>query len=126
LHVAAVIDEYGSFEGLFTTSDLMEAIVGTIPSNYDTDDTMHVVQRKDGSWLVDGLTPIDEIHINIGLEDINTSADYQTIAGFVLTHLKGATTVGQSFDFSNHRFEILDMDRHRIDKILIQKIQSGQ
>jgi putative hemolysin len=79
IHIAAVIDEYGTFEGIFTTSDLLEAIVGIIPSNYENDEAPHIVQREDGSWLVDGLTPIDEIHMTIGLEAIPVDSNYQTI-----------------------------------------------
>lgn len=121
-HIVAVIDEYASFEGLFTTSDLMEAIVGTIPSNYDQDSPL-IVQREDGSWLVDGMTPIDEVHITIGLEEIESDADYQTLAGFVLSQIKSTPAVGRHFNFAGHRFEIVDIDRNRIDKILIQKIE---
>lgn len=122
LHVAAVVDEYGSFEGIFSISDLMEAIVGIIPSNYGHDEEPLIVKREDGSWLVDGLTPIDEIHLTIGLEEISSDADYQTLAGFVLTTLKENPKIGAHFEFSGHRFEIIDMDRHRIDRILIEKI----
>jgi putative hemolysin len=121
LHIAAVIDEYGSFEGLFTASDLLEAIVGTIPSNYDTGDDPMIVRRDDGSWLVDGLTPIDEINMVIGLEEIQASADYQTIGGFILTRLGSGLAVGKSIEVAGYRFEIVDMDRRRIDKILIQE-----
>jgi putative hemolysin len=122
-HIAAVIDEYGSFEGVFTTSDLMEAIVGIIPSNYDVGDEPLIIQRDDKSWLVDGLTPIEEINMSIGLEDIATDDDYQTIAGFVLSKISTNPYSGLSFDFMGYRFEIIDMDRHRIDKILIEKME---
>jgi putative hemolysin len=124
LQIAAIVDEYGSFEGLFTMADLMEAIVGTIPSNYDHDEGPLITRRENGSWLVDGLTPIDEIHVTIGLDDIKNDADYQTIAGFVLEQLKERPAVGKHFIFGNHRFEIMDMDKHRIDKILIEKSKS--
>lgn len=119
IHIAAVIDEYGTFEGIFTTSDLLEAIIGIIPSNYDNDDAPHIVQRDDGSWLVDGLTPIDEIHMTIGLEQIGANADYETIAGFVLSEMGASPKTGAVVQFANHAFEIIDMDKHRIDKILI-------
>ncbi len=122
LHVAAVIDEYGSFEGLFTVADLLEAIVGTIPSNYDNSDGPLAVQREDGSWLVDGVMPIEEVHMMIGLEEIKANADYQTIAGFVLVQLKTSPSVGTKCEFAGHRFEIMDMDHYRIDKILITKV----
>jgi putative hemolysin len=125
LHLAAVIDEYGAFEGLFTISDLMEAMVGTILSNYGTDEGPMIVERNDHSWLVDGLTPIEEIHITVGIEEIAEEGDFETIAGFVLNHIKGELTVGESFDFAGYRFEVVDMDDHRIDKILIEKIPQG-
>lgn len=122
IHIAAVIDEYGTFVGLVTTADLLEAIVGTLPSNYDDDEAPHIVEREDGSWLVDGLTPIDEIHMTIGLEQISASSDFQTIAGFALSEMKDTPRAGAHFEFGDYRFEILDMDKHRIDKILISRI----
>lgn len=122
VHIAAVIDSRGLFEGLFTISDLMEAIVGTLAANYDRDEGPLIVQRADGSWLVDGLTPMDEVQMTTGVEGLRSTADYQTIAGFVLTGLKAGPVVGASLEFSGHRFEIVDMDRQRIDKILIQRI----
>lgn len=124
-HIAAVIDEYGSFEGVFTTSDLMEAIVGIIPSNYDAGDEPSIIQRNEHSWLVDGLTPIEEIHMSIGIEDIQTDEDYQTIAGFVVNQTNTNPYSGLAFDFAGYRFEIMDMDQHRIDKILIEKIDAA-
>jgi putative hemolysin len=124
LHIAAVIDEYGTFDGLFTTSDLLEAIVGMMPSNYDHDEGPLIVEREDGSWLVDGLTPIEEIHMVIGLEDIPSGEDYETIAGFVMTHVRGSLVAGVHFEFKGWRFDIVDMDGLRIDKILIQRSAS--
>lgn len=119
IHIAAVIDEYGTFEGIFTTSDLLEAIIGIIPSNYDNDDAPHIIRRNDGSWLVDGLTPIDEIHMTIGLDQIVSDADYETIAGFVLSKMGASPKTGNIIQFAGYKFEIIDMDKHRIDKILI-------
>ena len=119
IHIAGVIDEYGTFEGLFTTSDLLEAIVGVIPSNYHNDDAPHIVQREDGSWLLDGLTPIDEIHMTIGIDTIPLDADYETLAGFLLNELKIKPATGAVAKYGTYRFEIVDMDGLRIDKILM-------
>lgn len=117
--VAAVIDEYGAFEGLFTQSDVLEAVVGIVKSNYDEEEDMLIVAREDGqSWLVDGLTPVDEVSMALGIDDL-AGGDYQTIAGFVLSRLKVSPATGVAFDHGHDRFEIVDMDRHRIDKILI-------
>ncbi len=119
--VAAVIDEYGAFEGLFTQADVLEAVVGIVKSNYDGEEDQLIVEREDGqSWLVDGLTPVDEVSMNLSIDDI-ADGDYQTIAGFVLSRLKVSPATGVAFDHNGFNFEIVDMDRHRIDKILITR-----
>lgn len=122
LDIAAVVDEQGGFEGIFTVADLMEAIVGVLPSNYGVDDEPLIVRREDGSFLVDGLAPIAEVQIALGLDDIPESDEYKTIAGFTLQQLRELPKSGKAFTFANHRFEIVDMDRHRIDKLLIAKL----
>lgn len=121
INLMVIVDEYGSTQGIVTPSDLLEAIVGVIPSNYGEDHEAMIVQRDDGSWLVDGRTPIEEIHLSIGLSDISADEDYDTIAGFVLEHIRKSPKTADAFDVYGHRFEILDMDGRRIDKILIQK-----
>ncbi len=121
LHLTVVVDEYGITKGIVTTSDILEAIVGIIPSNYDSEDQELIVQREDGSWLVDGRTPIDEIHLSIGLDDIGSDGDFDTIAGFVLHNLRKAPQEGAAFELYGCRFEIMDMDGRRIDKILISQ-----
>lgn len=120
LHIAVVVDEYGSAEGIFTTSDIMEAIVGVLPTNYERTEEPLIFRRDDGSWLVDGLTPVDEINIVIGFEEIPIDANFQTIAGFVLHRLEKIPSIGDKLEYAGHSFEILDMDGRRIDKILIQ------
>ena len=119
--VAAVIDEYGAFEGLFTQADVLEAIVGIVRSNYDDQEDPLIVQRDDGSWLVDGMTPVDEISMALDIDGLDGGGDYQTIAGFMLSQLKTGPATGAAFEFAGHRFEIVDMDRHRIDKLLITR-----
>lgn len=122
VHIAVIVDEYGATEGIVTAADLLEAIVGIMPSNYDKDDLPLIVQREDGSWLVDGTTPIDEIQLVIGIEDIDTNASYNTIAGFLLYHMGRKPEIGESMDCFGYRFEVLDLDRTRIDKILITQL----
>lgn len=119
--VAAVIDEYGAFEGLFTQADVLEAVVGIIRSNYDDQEDPLIVQREDGSWLVDGLTPVDEVSMALDIDGLDGAGDYQTIAGFMLNQLKAGPAVGAAVEFNGFRFEIVDMDRHRIDKLLISR-----
>ncbi len=121
-HLIVVLDEYGDHVGIVTDSDVLEAIVGTLPSNYDADDEPLIVQRADGSWLVDGSTSIHEIHLTIGLEEISAESDYETIAGFLLHSLEKAPQVGDFFERYGYRFEVVDLDNRRIDKILIAQI----
>lgn len=122
IHLAVIVDEYGATLGMITASDLMEAIVGALPSNYDEADEALIVQRADGSWLVDGMTPIDEIHLTIGLEDIHADGSFDTIAGFLLQAANKTLTTGEVLERFGHRFEVLDMDGRRIDKILITRL----
>ncbi len=119
VHMVLVVNEYGSAEGIVTTADLLEAIVGMLPSNYDKPEHSMISKRQDGSWFVDGLTPIDEVHINIGLEEIKTDASFDTMAGFMLQHLGKSPEEGDYFDLFRHRFEVADMDDARIDKIVV-------
>ncbi len=123
-HLALVVDEYGSTEGIVSDSDILEAIIGTMRSNYDEDDHTLIIKRKDGSWLVDGLTSIDEIHLAIGLHEISTDDDFDTIAGFVLHSQKHSPKEGDIIERFGYRFEVIDMDGRRIDKLLITRLDT--
>jgi len=121
-HMAFVIDEYGSLQGLVTLKDILESIVGDLPS-FDEDDDPEMVQREDGSWLVDGTTGIDDIKdlLQIGeLRDEDEGA-YQTMGGFVMTQLGRIPRAGDHFHADGFRYEVLDMDGHRVDKVLVNR-----
>ena len=122
IHLAVVIDEYGEVEGIVTDSDVFEAIVGLLPANYDEKDFVMIRKRDDDSWVVDGMTPIDEIHILIGIEEINVEGGFDTIAGFLLDHLNKVPQEGDKVIKYGYSFEIIDMDGMRVDKILIKNI----
>lgn len=122
IHLAVVIDEYGEVEGIVTDSDVFEAIVGLLPSNYDEKDFVMIKQREDGSWLVDGMTPIDEINILIGIEEINGEGRFDTIAGFILDHLNKVPQESDKLELYGYSFEIMDMDGMRVDKILVTNL----
>ena len=126
INLIVIVDEYGSTQGIVTSSDILEAIVGVLPSNYDHDDQMKIVERVDGSWLVDGRTPIEEIHLSIGLSEISADEDFDTIAGFLLEALRKTPKEGVVYEEFGYRFEIMDMDGHRIDKVLISKIEAAE
>ncbi|MCA1365882.1 HlyC/CorC family transporter [Bradyrhizobium sp. BRP14] len=119
--MAMIVDEYGSTEGIVTTADILEAIVGVIPSNYDDVEHALIRARDDGSYLVDGRTPIDEIHLQIGIEGIDSDGDFETIAGFLVQQLRKTPEEGDAAEAHGYRFEVIDMDGRRIDKILVSR-----
>lgn len=121
IDMAMIVDEYGSTEGIITTADILEAIVGVIPSHYDDAEHAQIRLREDGSYLVDGRTPIDEIHLQIGIEGIASDGDFETIAGFLVHELRKTPEEGDCAEAHGYRFEVVDMDGRRIDKILVSR-----
>lgn len=120
VHIALVIDEYGGTQGLVTHHDILEAIVGEVPSVGEVREPL-AVERKDGSWLVDGMLPVDRLkeifHIS-ALPEENRGI-YHTLGGFVMNQMGRVPSAGQSFEWSGLLFEVMDMDGRRVDKVLI-------
>jgi putative hemolysin len=125
-HIALVIDEYGGIEGIVTHNDILEAIVGYIPSAGEPVQPQ-ATRRDDGSWLVDGLLHIDELKEIFELDKMPEGAYsvYHTVGGFVISQLRTIPSPGQSFRWENLRFEVLDMDGRRVDKVLVTPIQEA-
>lgn len=126
--IALVTDEYGSIQGLVTIHDIMESIVGDIPSaEYPPEGT--AIRREDGSWLLDGMLPVDEFH---DLFDVTATLPgegrgyYQTLGGFVMMYLERTPNTGDRFTWNSLRFEVLDMDGHRVDKVLVTPVGAGK
>jgi putative hemolysin len=123
-HVALVVDEFGVVEGMVTLKDVVEAIVGRLPERGVRQHYPEIITREDGSWLIDAQLDFDETADVIGLrlseEELLTNR-YQTIGGFVLHHLGHIPAEGEKFTHGGFRFEIVDMDRQRIDKLLISR-----
>ena len=120
VHMALVHDEYGHFEGVVTNADILEAIVG----EFRTDEgpvEPDALQRDDGSWLLAGTMPVDEMAERLGLP-ISPERTYHTAAGFVLSQFGRLPELGESFDAFGWRFEVVDLDGRRIDKILATRI----
>ena len=113
-----VHDEYGHFEGIVTPADLLSAIAGHFASDRDTDEEPDLVEREDGSLLVSGQMPMDQLADRIGI-DLPENRDYATVAGHALWLLKRLPEVGDHVDDQGWRFEIVDMDGRKIDKLLI-------
>lgn len=119
--MALVHDEYGHLEGVVTPADLLEAIVGNFVSHGDAGDDPMVVVRDDGSLLVAGSFPADALADRLGL-DLPESRDFATAAGYALSVLKKLPHEGEHFDDQGWRFEVIDMDGRKIDKLLVSEI----
>ena len=126
IHMAVIVDEYGSTEGIVTSADLLEAIVGILPSNYDDVEDIAIRERQEGGWLIDGRTPIHEMQLTFGLDPLSTDDGYETIAGFVVQNLRKNPEEGDKFEALGYQFEVLDMDGRRIDKILMTRVGGPQ
>jgi putative hemolysin len=118
--VALVVDEYGILQGMVTLDDILEAIVGDIPDPGEVID-LEIVEREDGSWLLDGMVPLDEF---IEMFQIKTPLDRrecncQTLGGFVMMVLGRIPSAGDCFEWDKLRFEVVDMDGLRVDKVLV-------
>jgi putative hemolysin len=118
LHMVLVYDEYGHFEGIITSGDILEAITGAF--SQDETEEQAMVKREDGSYLVAGWTPVDEF-IDIIRVPIDPDPDYTTVAGFVLDELKRIPELGESFVKGDWRFEVVDLDGRRIDKLIVSR-----
>lgn len=127
IHVALVSDEYGGVEGMVTLNDLVEAIVGEMPST-DSINEPQVIQREDGSWLLDGLLSIDTLKQLLKQQTLpdEESARYNTLAGLVIAMLGRIPQSGDYFDAVDFRFEVVDMDGIRVDKVLVVPLVSDQ
>ncbi len=117
-HMALVVDEYGEIQGLVTSQDLFEAIAGEFKPQRTED--AWAVQRADGSWLLDGLIPIPELkdRLNFGAAPEEELGRYNTLSGMVMLLLGRVPATGDIVEWHGWRFEIVDMDKHRIDKVL--------
>jgi putative hemolysin len=119
-HAAFIVDEYGTFLGMITLNDILEAIVGDMPET-GQDDDWEVVQREDGSYLVDGQIPFYDFLSRFDKEEwmAEFEQEFDTMAGFILHHQEHIPKIGEKFEWRGFTFEIVDMDAHRIDKVLV-------
>jgi putative hemolysin len=117
--MALVFDEYGGIEGLVTLFDLLEAIVGDIPTAEEVNEPP-ILQREDGSWLVDGLISIDDFKDAFAIDLLPDEGKYQTLGGFVVKMVGSIPAAGNHFAWGGFRFEVVDMDGYRVDKVLVE------
>ncbi len=121
-HMALVVDEYGGVEGLVTLNDILEDLVGDVAS-VDMPEERQVYQRPDGSWLIDGKLQIDKLKevLNIASLPDEQLGSYQTLGGLVMLQVGRVPVTGDVFETQGYRFEVVDMDGKRVDKVLVSK-----
>ena len=116
-HIAFVIDEYGGLEGVVTIQDVLEAIVG------DVEEEDEPVKRADGSWLLDGMTTIADVKERLDIDTVpGEGTQFETLGGFIMAHEGKIPKVGDSFAWQTLRFEVMDMDGNRVDKVMITRL----
>jgi putative hemolysin len=116
-HFGVIVDEYGSVEGVITLNDVLDAMVGDIIIEELTDG--NIIIREDGSYLVNGSTHLDELMEKLGRT--NNETDFNTVAGLILHHASHIPQAGFSFKWNGYKIEVIDMDGHKVDKVLISK-----
>jgi putative hemolysin len=122
-HMALVVDEYGGVEGLVTLNDILEDLVGDVAS-VDMPEERQVYQRPDGSWLIDGKLQIDDLKEVLKLSKLpdEESGSYQTLGGLVMLQVGRVPVTGDTFETEGYKFEVVDMDGKRVDKVLVTKL----
>ena len=118
--LAVVVDEYGGTNGIITMTDILGAIVGAFASDFQ--DAPDIVVRDDGSWLADGRVLLERLGEVLAIRELGENGDYQTLAGFALHHLGRIPAVGDAFEAEGFRFEVVDMDARRIDRVLVSRL----
>ncbi|WP_319580674.1 hemolysin family protein [uncultured Methanospirillum sp.] len=121
--LAVIMDEYGSVAGIITLHDLLEAIVGDLSTVDEPDEEPGIIEREDGSWFIDGMLPAEELRELLGRESLPGESEgvYRTAAGFIMAELGKIPIPGDHFVMDGIRFEVADMDKRRIDKILVSR-----
>jgi putative hemolysin len=122
VHVALVVDEYGTVQGLVTVTDVLEAIAGDLPEGEEDEEERALVSaRDDGSWLIDGMLPIDDFETLVGNPDLVQEREFDTVAGLVLDRLGHLPEPGEKLRLPGLTLEVVDMDGRRIDTVLVSR-----
>lgn len=123
-HMAFVVDEHGSVEGIITVTDVLKAVVGDMPTMGEDADEPMIVRREDGTFVVDGRTAITELMVALRIKTLpkGHAGDYTTVGGLVMTRLGRIPNVSDSFKFRGYRFEVSEMDKRRVDKVVVTKM----
>jgi putative hemolysin len=122
-----IVDEYGDLQGLVSLTDVLTSIVGDLPEQDDPTDT-DLVRREDGSWLVDGSVGLERLKQVLEIDELPEQDErgFHTVGGFAMHSLGRIPTVTDHFEASGYRFEVVDMDRNRVDKVLVARLPDPQ
>ena len=124
MHFAVIVDEHGSIEGVVTPANILIAIAGELPEAA-REEAPEAVRRDDESWLIDGRMLIDDVERLLACGNMRAGDDYTTLAGFVLAQLGHLPATGENFRWRGFRFEIVDMDGRRVDKLMVHRMAPG-
>jgi len=121
MHIAFVVDEYGAMQGLVTLDDILGSVFEDIEDT--PEEEREIIKREDGSWIVSGSLPLDEFmeYMETGRPDEKEKTGMNTVGGFVMTKIGAVPSEGQHFEWKGLRFEVIDMDSRRVDKILVSR-----
>jgi len=125
--LALVVDEYGTIEGIITLTDILEAIVGDIPSAEEAKEPP-IIRRAEGEWLVEGTLPVDELKYFFHIRKLpgERAGRFQTLGGFTMAQLKRVPAVSDRFECCGYSFEVVDMEGRRVQKILMTKLETSE
>jgi len=119
--LAFILNEYALVVGIVTLNDVMKTLMGDLVSSFIEE---QIVKRDENSWLIDGVTPIEDVRRVLEIEMFPDESQYETIAGFMMYQLKKIPKRTDSIDYAGYKFEVVDIDNYRIDQLLVSKIQS--
>ena len=119
---ALIVNEYSTVVGVVTLNDVMSTVMGELVTPEDED---LIVRRDDGSWLIDGHTPMQDVQRALALDDLPSAGDYDTLAGFLMVMLRRVPRRTDHVVWSGHRFEVMDVDNYRIDQVLVTREAAG-
>ena len=115
---ALIVSEYGTVVGVVTLNDVMSTVMGELVTPQDEE---LIVRRDDGSWLIDGHTPMQDVQRALDLDELPSQGEYDTLAGFLMVMLRRVPRRTDVVDWSGHRFEVMDVDNYRIDQVLVTR-----
>lgn len=119
---AVIINEYSMVVGVVTLNDVMSTVMGDLVSPFDEE---QIVRRDDNSWLIDGVTPIEDVLRSLGLDHLPHADQYETLAGFLMVMLRRVPRRTDSVTWGGYKFEVLDVDSYRIDQVMVSRLAAG-